>query len=188
MWGAHGDPAIWWNSGNVALPATGPNLFFYDSAFTLPVSSFGSGGSQPAAFVLVAVVYVFAEGESVLFAISGTDYRFPSTSPVQTRAAAISVPANNFLTIKSPPAVTGATGWVPYISVVPYSSGFGPVINGTAPPLSLSPQVSSPIAIGTDWTQATQFREAARQAYNFYKQTASPVTMGTDSGPSQQVG
>lgn len=181
VYAAHADPAIWWNSGNAVPPATGANQFFYDSAFTEPVCSFASGGSQPAAFVYVGVTYVFPEGESVNFAIGGQDFRFPSSSPIQTSAALISVPASNWLTIKSPPSMAGATGWYPYISPTPWTGG-GPYWQypdtryNAAP---MSKQVFTPIAIGTDWVQSAAFIQAERLSYNWHKQNTSPITMGT---------
>jgi hypothetical protein len=171
---AHADPVIWWNSGNASPPATGPNQFYYDSAFTLPMFVINSGGSQPASFVYVTVTYVFSEGPSVNFGFGGCRFDLlPSSSPVQTVAAVISVPVNSFLTIKSAPAITGATGWYPNVQVVPYSGGF-------IGPMGLSPQVDTPIAIGTDWVQSAAFRQAERLSYNFYKQNASPIALGTN--------
>lgn len=177
VYAAHGDPAIWWNSGNAIPPATGANRFFYDSGFTLPVCVVNAGGSQPAAFIYVAVVYVFSDGtESVNFAIGGADLRFPSGSPLQASAALISIPSSNLLTIKSPPAASGATGWYPLVYVTAWNAGGNYVL----PQVPLSRQVFTPIAIGTDWVQSGAFIRAETQRYSFFKQTASPIALGTD--------
>ena len=173
VYAAHADPVIWWNSGNAPPPATGPNQFYWDSGFTEPVFVVNAGGSQPAAFIYAGVTYVFSEGESVNFATGGSFFNLlTSSSPVQVSAGVINVPANNLLTIKSPPAMAGATGWYPNISIVPYNVGF-------SGPVGLSPQVDTPIAIGTDWVQSGAFRMAETLIYNFYKQNSSPITMGT---------
>ena len=175
---AHADPDIWWNSGGVVPPATGPNLFFYDSAFTLPVCVVNAGGSQPRRSSMQAITYVFSDGtESVNFAVSGNDLRFPSGSPLQVNAAMINRSrSNSLLTIKTPPAKTGATGWYPQIAVVPYNAGGAYNIGRCF----LSKQVFTPIAIGTDWVQTDAFITAATCQYNFYKQNASPIAIGTD--------
>lgn len=176
VWAAHADPAFWWNSGNAIPPATGANQFFYDSAFTLPVSVVNAGGSQPAAFVYVGITYVFSEGESVNYAVAGADLRFPSGSPLQVNAALIAVPSGSLLTIKSPPAVAGATGWYPYVNIEGGWNSSGSYLLYQAP---LSKQVWTPIAIGTDWVQSGPFIQAETFQYNFYKQNASPIAMGT---------
>ena len=189
-WMSHADPVMWWNSGGAGQipPATGPNQFFWDSGFTQPMFVVNAGGSQPAAFCYVGITYVFPEGESINFAVGGASggpidvgltagYSFffiSSSSPVQTSAAIISVPSSNLLTIKSPPAMTGATGWYPYICVTTYNGG------GTyPPPMPMSVQTDSAIAIGTDWVQTGPFRQAATMLYNLHKQNASPIAMGT---------
>lgn len=175
VYAAHSDPAIWWNSGGTQPPETGPNQFFYDSAFTLPVSVVNAGGSQPASFVIVGVTYVFPEGESVNFALSGMSL-FGSAAPQATSGALIAIPANNLLTIKSPPAMAGATGWYPYVNVASYNGG-GNYLFQRCP---LSPQVLTPIAIGTDWVQTGAFIQQQTFTYNFYRQNASPIAIGTD--------
>lgn len=176
-WAAHADRSIWWNSGNAVPPATGPNQFYYDSAFTLPVCVANAGGSQAASFVMVATVTVFSDGtESVNLAVGGNDLRFPSASPLQVAAAMISIPASNLLTVKSVPATSGATGWYPLVAVTTWNGGGAYFVGG---PAFLSRQVWTPIAIGTDWVQSGPFIKAGSARYNFYKQNASPIAMGT---------
>jgi len=189
-WMAKADPVIWWDSGNAIPPATGPNRFYWDSGLTLPMFVVNAGGSQPAAFLFVGVTYVFPEGESINFAVAGASHdpinsllaphpglRFQWTlgsSPTQTSAAILSVPANSIPTFKSPPAMAGATGWYPYVCVTVYNGG-----GNYSTPMPMSVQTDSPIPIGTDWTPSGPFRQAGTTLYNLYKQNASPIAMGT---------
>jgi RHS repeat-associated protein len=102
-----------------------------------PVSSSGAGtgpqfstsasGNLPARTYYIVYTYVNSSGQSL-----------PS---VETAA---SVPAGNVITVDSPPTMSGATGYDVYISETP-----GP--NFTAGSEVL--QNSSPIAIGSNWTE-----------------------------------
>lgn len=130
-----GDGAI--NTAITALQTwinTNPNTFYsylvpanWDTipAPVAPTLSSTSGGSLSAATYYAKVAYTNDSGLLIGFA---------------SAEASEAVLANNLLVVDSPAALTGATGWIPFVSTA----------TGTE-----TAQVTTPIAIGTNWTQPT---------------------------------
>lgn len=98
----------------------GRNPGFYPGA---PGLTAGAGGGLAAATDYVEETYVTAAGES----------------PVSAEQS-LAVPAGDLLTVASPPALPGVTGYNVYVGDAPGAE---------------TKQNASPIAIGTNWTEAT---------------------------------
>ncbi len=88
-----------------------------------PTLSAVAAGTLAAATYYAKVTYVFPSGESLTSAESS-----------------LAVAADNVLSIASPPAYSGATGWYPYV---------GTAVDGE------TKQSATPIAIGTVWQEPT---------------------------------
>jgi hypothetical protein len=206
VYAAYADPILYTtlSGGQVVQPPQSGNAWFWDSGLTEPVFSETSGGSQPTTYVLFAFTYQYANGESCLVGLKGTEPIGPqlvpatiigtqnngtvnaaggNVAPSVIGLAGFQVDANNVVTVASPPSAAGVIGWNLYAIPFPYSS-FASYTNYC--PLSdingLSKQnLSGPIAIGTAWTEPTTgFIQAQRCQMNMMLQNASPIAYGTN--------
>ena len=110
---------------------------------TTPIVTQSAGGSLPATTYYVRSTYVSGTGETLA-----------------SSETAVAAETGNVITVASPGAVPGATGWNVYVGNTASCPGVGAGALSGAGEMCEVKQNAAPLAVGVDWTEPTSGRVA----------------------------